>query len=105
MADASARIARHLARAAEELARAFGAALSSFDAQTQARASLYDALRSEERRWRARSAGDSAAARVADVFGALADVLEPARDEAETPRTRRFDPPRGQWDTPARWRS
>jgi len=105
MPDASARIALHLARAATELARAFGAALSSFEARTHAQSALHDALRAEEHRWRARGAGDLAAERVADVFGALADVLEPPRRAAETPRRRRFDPPPGQWDTPARWRS
>ena len=102
MADAGARVIRHLARAAEELARAFAAALQAFGEETRAASQLRAALRDEERRWRARAAHDAAAARVAEVFAALADLLEPP-NRAEP--SEKFDPPPVRWDTPARWRS
>jgi hypothetical protein len=112
MADSSERALEHLIRAAQELALAVAAGLQELGERTQARATLLAALRAEERRWRERADGDPAAARVAELVGALADVLEPAaraRDssEATAPRDtrRKFDPPRVRWDTRARWRS
>jgi hypothetical protein len=71
-------------------------------------AQLCAELRSEEKRWRERSGRDPAAARVAEIVGALADVFEApsARRRASRRDTeRKFDPPRTRWDTPARWRS
>jgi hypothetical protein len=91
MADPDARVLRHLARAAEELALAAVLALQTFGARSRMLADLHRALRAEERRWRARGDTDLAAARVADLFAALADVFEPPRDgEAERgpPRAR-----------------
>ena len=101
-ADAGARVIGHLARAAEELARAFAAALQAFGEDTRAASLLRAALRDEERRWRERAARDAAAARVAEVFAALADLLEPPK---RTEAREKFDPPEVRWDTPARWRS
>jgi len=102
MSDAGARVIRHLARASAELAAAFAAALQAFGEESRAASLVRAALRDEERRWRARSPGDAAAARVAELFAALGDVLEPPwRGEAPA----KFDSARVQWDTPARWRS
>ena len=59
-------------------------ALQTFGARSRALADLHRALRAEERRWRARGETDLAAARVAELFAALADVFEPPHgDEAE----------------------
>jgi predicted ArsR family transcriptional regulator len=97
----------HFARALQELAFALAALVEELGERTHARAAMQAALRAEERRWRARAADDAAAARVAEVFSALADVLEPpARERRATRDTqRKFDPPRVRWDTRARWRS
>ena len=100
--DAGARVIRHLALAAEELGRAFAVALQAFGEETRGAALLRAALRDEERRWRERAPRDAAAARVAEVFAALADLLEPPK--RREPRGK-FDPPEVRWDTPARWRS
>jgi hypothetical protein len=115
MADPSARLLRHLIRAAEELALAAAVALQAFGERSHALAALHAALRAEARRWRARADEDPAAARVAEVFGALADVFEPperggADEERPAARQRThkapvFDPPGVRWDTRARWRS
>jgi hypothetical protein len=111
MADSTARALAHLIRAAEELALAIAAGVQELDERTQARATLLAALRNEERRWRARAAVDPAAERVAEIVGALADVVEPparprtASAEARRDTRRKFDPPRVRWDTRARWRS
>ena len=91
MADSSARVLHHLARAAEELALAAVLALQTFGARSRALADLHRALRAEERRWRTRGETDLAAARVAELFAALADVFAPPRSgEAERgpPRAR-----------------
>jgi len=101
VSDANADVLRHLVRAAEEIALAFAAALASFAERSEAQSVLRSALRAEERRWRMRGAADPAAARVADVFAAFADVLEPPRSGGAA----KFDPSGGRWDTPARWRS
>jgi hypothetical protein len=86
MADPSARVLQHLARAAEELALAAVLALQTFGARSRALADLHRALRAEERRWRARGATDLAAARVAELFAALADVFEPPPRDSEAER-------------------
>jgi hypothetical protein len=109
MADSRERVLHHGARALEELAALAGVALELLAEHTPARAHWLALLRAEEKRWRARAPSDAAAARVAEVFGALADLFEPpARESARAaPRDteRKFDPPRVGWDTPARWRS
>ncbi len=81
MADPAQRVLQHLARAAEELALAALLSLQTFGAGSRALAELHRALRSEERRWRARGETDLAAARVAELFAALADVFEPPHGE------------------------
>jgi hypothetical protein len=86
MADPDARVLRHLARAAEELALAAVLALQAFGARSHALAELHRALRAEERRWRARGESDLAAARVAELFAALADVFEPPPRDYEPQR-------------------
>jgi len=121
-------VVRHLARAAEELALAFALAVQTFGGRSRALADLHAALRAESSRWRARADGDLAAARVAQIFAALADVFEPptrdarararaapsevasgaaARSEPKVSELNRsrFDPPRSRWDTRAPWRS
>lgn len=105
MADS--RASRHFARALEELAFALAALVEEIGERTHARATALAALRAEERRWRARAADDAAAARVAEVFAALADVFDPPVREPRATRDtkRKFDPPRVRWDTRARWRS
>jgi hypothetical protein len=105
VADSTASALRHLARAAEEFTLALGAALQTLGERTHARAVLHRELRAEERRWRARAASDSAAARVAELFSALADVFEEAPPHEPRDSKRKFDPPRVRWDTRARWRS
>lgn len=97
----------HLARAAEELALAFALALQTLGGRSRALARLHDALRAEELRWRARAHEDLAAARVAEIFAALADVFEPRTSEGplRRGRVRRFDPPGPRWDTRSPWRS
>jgi gamma-glutamyl phosphate reductase len=86
MADPEQRVLRHLTRAAEELALAAVLALQAFGARSRALAELHRALRAEERRWRARGATDLAAARVAELFAALADVFEPPPSDFEAER-------------------
>jgi len=107
MADSGGRALRHLLRAAEELALALAAGLEELGARTNASATLHAALRAEECRWRARAADDPAAARVAEVFGALADVFAPETraQSAQRDTRRKFDPPRVRWDTRPPWRS
>jgi hypothetical protein len=112
MADSTSRALVHLIRAAEQVALALAAGLEEWGERTHARATLLEALRDEERRWLARAAHDPAAARVAEIMGALADVLEPAtpahrarEDNAARDTRRKFDPPRRRWDTRAPWRS
>jgi len=102
--DPGARVVRHLARAAQELALAFALAVQTFGGRSRALADLHAALRDEERRWRARARDDEAAARVARIFAALADVFEPPAPPAPRRQTR-FDPPPPRWDTRAPWRS
>lgn len=93
MADPGARVLHHLARAAEELALAVVLALQTFGARSRALADLHRALRTEERRWRARGETDLAAERVAQIFAALADVFEPPPRDGEADRgTRRARP-------------
>jgi len=112
MADSRERVLHQLLRVGEELV-ALGAAFAALAAErAPARAEWLAALRSEAARWHARGAADPAAARVADLFSALADVFEPPGDDgAREPRgprretRRKFDPPPGRWDTRARWRS
>jgi hypothetical protein len=112
MSDSREKALLHLIRAAEELALAVAVAVQELGERTRLFATLCSALRDEERRWLARAETDRAAARVADLMGALADVFEPApRDESESrARARRhtrtkFDPPPPRWDTRAPWRS
>jgi hypothetical protein len=112
MADSTARALLHLIRAAEELALAVAAGMEELGERTHARATLLAALRTEERRWRARADTDPTAARVAELVGALADVFEPparargaSEETARRDTRRKFDPPRVRWDTRARWRS
>ncbi|HTO06190.1 MAG TPA: hypothetical protein VMR86_03960 [Myxococcota bacterium] len=116
MADSGERVLRHLLRAGEELAALAGAVLELLAERAPARADWHAALLSESQRWAARAHGDPAAARVAELFAALAEVFaEPApgaaRAEPQPGRAgrrdtrRKFDPPPGRWDTPARWRS
>lgn len=112
MPDSQSRALLHLIRAAEELALALAEGVLELGERTSARATLLAALRAEELRWVARAESDLAAARVAEIAGALADVLEPAaRTQSERERggardTRgKFDPPRRRWDTRAPWRS
>jgi len=108
MADSTSRALLHWILAAEELALGVAAGLQELGVHT----TLLAALRTEERRWRARADADPAAARVAELIGALADVFEPAprtRDTSEhsarRDTRRKFDPPRVRWDTRTRWRS
>jgi hypothetical protein len=105
MADSTSTALHHLARAVEELALALAAALQALGARAQARAALHGALRAEERRWRVRAAADPAAARVAELFSALADVFAEVPPRAHRDSERKFDRPRVRWDTRARWRS
>jgi len=105
MADSAASALRHLARAAEELALALVTGMQALGARTRAREALHGALRAEERRWRARADSDVAAARVAELFAALADVFAEELPRERRDTTRKFDPPRVRWDTRARWRS
>jgi hypothetical protein len=91
VADSGERALAHLLAALEEIS-----------------ALLSGELRNEDKRWRERAARDPAAARVAEIVGALADVFDlPARPRKAPPRDteRKFDPPRTQWDTRTRWRS
>ncbi|HKC50979.1 MAG TPA: hypothetical protein VKF60_09315 [Myxococcota bacterium] len=108
MADSTSRALLHFIRAAEELALGVAAGLQELAANT----TLLAALRAEERRWRVRADADPAAARVAELFGALADVFEPtprtsgtSEQSARRDTRRKFDPPRVRWDTRTRWRS
>jgi len=103
VSDPGERVVRHLARAAEELALAFALAVQTFGGRSRTLAHLHAALSAESRRWRARADGDAAAARVAQIFAALADVFEPPTPPLR--REPRFDPPRSRWDTRAPWRS
>ncbi len=112
MADSTSRALLHLIRAAEQVALALAAGLEELGERSHARATLLAALCAEERRWLARAERDPAAARVAEIIGALADVFEPATDadpsreeSAARDTRRRFDPPRRRWDTRAPWRS
>jgi hypothetical protein len=111
MPDSRTRLLRQLLRSGEELATLAALAWELLADHMPSRAELLVELRSEERRWRARAADDAAAARVAELFSALADVFEapdrpgerPARGARDT--RRKFDPPPGRWDTRAPWRS
>ena len=114
MSDSRERVLRQLWRTGEEL---FALAAAIVDALAEhALADWHAALRSEAERWHARAHADPAAARVAELFDALAEVFaeasrrpaEPGANSARPTRRdtpRRFDPPPGRWDTPARWRS
>ena len=88
----------HLVRAAQELALALGAFAGALGANEHTLARVRDALRAEEKRWAERAARDPAAAKVREVFAALADVLE---HDANL----EFDRLRMRWDTRGRWRS
>jgi hypothetical protein len=104
VADSRERALAHLLGALEELAGLFALSLEWL----VGRARLCAELRGAEARWRERAPGDPAAARVAEIFGALAEVFEapPApRRAARRDTVRKFDPPRTRWDTRARWRS
>jgi hypothetical protein len=109
MADSRERVLRHLVRAGEELLALAAAVVDALAERAPTRADWLRALGAESERWRARAHADPAAARVADVFAALADVFadpparKPRAGRRDTPR--KFDPPPGRWDTPARWRS
>jgi hypothetical protein len=116
VADSRERVLRHLLRASEELVALAGAIVDALAERAPTRADWHSALRAEAERWRARAHADPAAARVAELFAALADVFaeapqEPAHAGAKADRAsrrdtrRKFDPPPGRWDTPARWRS
>jgi hypothetical protein len=98
--DPGARALAHLLRAAQELALALAAGASALGGRGPALESVREALRAEEKRWAERAARDPAAARVREVFAALADVLEPSR-----PKNQKFDPPQMRWDTRKPWRS
>jgi hypothetical protein len=105
--DPGARALAHLLRAAQELALALAAGASALGGRGPALESVREALRAEEKRWAERAAHDPAAARVREVFAALADVLEPssrARPSAR-PKAQKFDPPKMRWDTRKPWRS
>ncbi|MFI5314227.1 MAG: hypothetical protein ACHQ6T_00870 [Myxococcota bacterium] len=105
MPDSAASALGHLLRAAEELALALAAGVQALRASALARSELHAALRAEERRWRARAASDRAAARVAEVFAALADLFAEPPPRARRDTSRKFDPPPARWDTRAPWRS
>ena len=116
MPDSSERVLRHLLRTGEELVALAAAIVDALSERAPARADWHAALDAEAERWRARAGADPAAARLAELFAALADVFADAPEPAtrahakgtrasrrDTPR--KFDPPPGRWDTPARWRS
>jgi hypothetical protein len=116
MADSRERVLRQLLRAGDELVALGDLLLDALVEHAPAREHWYAALSAEAERWRARADGDPAAARLAQLFGALAEVFaappeRPPRDAANGARTarrdtrRKFDPPPVRWDTPARWRS
>ncbi|MGH9884114.1 MAG: hypothetical protein ACREBE_01195 [bacterium] len=98
MPEPGARALAHLLHAAQELALALAAGASALGARGATLDRVRDALRAEEKHWAERAARDPAAAKVREVFAALADVLE---DDANS----EFDRPRKRWDTRRPWRS
>jgi hypothetical protein len=105
MPEAGARALGHLVRAAQELALALAAGASALGGHGPALLRVREALRAEEKRWTERAARDPAAARVREVFAALADVLEPSARSTTRAEKGKFDPPEMRWDTRKRWRS
>ena len=86
MPEPGARALVHLVRAAQELALALAAGASALGGRGPTLEHVREALRAEEKRWAERAARDPAAARVREVFAALADVLEPSTHASTAPR-------------------
>ncbi len=105
MPEPAARALGHLVRAAQELALALAAGASALGGRGPLLEHVREALRAEEKRWAERAAHDAAAARVREVFAALADVLELSPRASARAAKGMFDPPEMRWDTRKRWRS